>query len=365
MKRGIYFFAVLVAVAVIAGAIYLVTGRGQGRNTASHQQGAPGEAAGPVARVRTATIRQDAIDRTIHVYGNVIPAPGAVRTISVAYESLVHRIMVNEGQEVLPGELLLRVGPSPETRLRFDQAGEANRVAKQALVNMERKFQLKLATNDQLLQARQTAELAELALASLKKEGADTVRDMTAATKGLVSKVAVDQGAIVPGGNPLVQIVPQRQLEVKLGVEPEDTDKIRPGMEVSLSRPLAPASKPVSGKVRKISRSINAQTRLVDVFVTLSSPELFLLGQWVTGRIVVSSVSGLVVPRSAVLPEGKEFALFVVKGGRAFRKKVRILAESRSETALSGADIKAGDQVVIMGNYELTDNMPVAVEPQK
>ena len=362
MKRGIYLFAVFMFVVMVAGAIYVVVGRGRGTKEAPSPGG---RAAEPSARVRTAVIRQGAIDRTIHVYGNVIPAPGAVRTISVAYESLVHRIMVNEGQEVLPGELLLRVGPSPETRLKFDQAREADRVAEQALANMERKFQLKLATNDQLLQARQAAEQAELALSSLKKQGADIVRDMTAATRGLVSKVAVDQGAIVPAGDPLVQVVPENQLEVKLGVEPEDIDKVRPGVDVSLSRPLAPASKPVSGKVRKFSRSINTQTRLVDVFVAVSSNERFLLGQWVSGRIVVSSVSGLIVPRSAVLPEGKGFTLFVVKGGRAFKKKVRVLAENRSETALSGEEIKAGDQIVIMGNYELTDNMAVAAEPPR
>ena len=78
----------------------------------------------------------------------------------------------------------------------------------------------------------------------------------------------MDQGSIVAAGAPLLQIVPQRQLEMRLGVEPEDIGKIRQDMEVSLSQPLVRASTVISGKVRKISRSINAQTRLVDIFVS-------------------------------------------------------------------------------------------------
>jgi membrane fusion protein, multidrug efflux system len=362
MKRGFYIISLFIVVAVLAAGFYLALGRGKTGNTAPNQVGASGEATGPVARVKTAPIRQGTIDETIHVYGSVIPAPGAVRTISVAYESRIDSVMVNEGQEVSSGNILLHVSPSPETRLKFSQAGETYRVAKQALTNMERKFQLKLATNDQLLQAQQSSEQADLALSSMKNQGADGPRELKADTRGLVSKVAVDQGSIVAAGAPLLQIVPQRQLEMRLGVEPEDIGKIRQDMEVSLSQPLVRASTVISGKVRKISRSINAQTRLVDVFVAVASPERFLLGQWVSGRIVVSAVSGLIVPRSAVLPEGKSFTLFVVKDGRALKKSVRVLAESQTETAVAGAEISTGDQVVVVGNYELTNKMAVTVE---
>ena len=173
MKRGFYIVSLFVVVAVLAAGFYLALGRGKTGNTAPNQVGAPGEATGPVARVKTVPIRQGAIDETIHVYGSVIPAPGAVRTVSVAFESRIDGVMVNEGQEVSSGDVLLRVSPSPDTRLKFNQAGETYRVAKQALGNMERKFQLKLATNDQLLQAQQASEQSELALSSLKNQGAD------------------------------------------------------------------------------------------------------------------------------------------------------------------------------------------------
>ena len=65
------------------------------------------------------------------------------------------------------------LGPSPDTRVKFQQAQEAYDVAAEALTNMERKFQLRLATNDQLLQARQTLEQAQLTLNSMKNQGID------------------------------------------------------------------------------------------------------------------------------------------------------------------------------------------------
>ena len=58
---------------------------------------------------------------------------------------------------------------------------------------------------------------------------------MRAETTGLVSKVAVDQGAIVARGRPSCRSFHRNGLELRLGVEPEDIGKVRTGMPVTLS----------------------------------------------------------------------------------------------------------------------------------
>jgi membrane fusion protein (multidrug efflux system) len=316
----------------------------------------------PTVTVKVASIKQGAIDETIRVYGTVIPAPGAITTVSVPFESRISRIMVSEGQEVADNDLLIELGPSPDTHLKFNQALEAYDAAKQGLANVERRFELKLATNDQVLQARQTFEEARLSLESMKEQGIDGARVIRATTKGLVSKIAVNQGAIATAGGPLMQIVPEARLELRLGVEPEDIGKIRPGMEVSVSRVSVRRAPAVTGTVRQMSRSVNPETRLVDVFVAIPSPSVFLLGQYVSGRIAVASVEGLIVPRNSVLPSGKAHVVFVVKDDKALKRTVRLLAENQTEACIAGAEIRAGDRVVISGNYELEDNMRVAVQ---
>lgn len=71
------------------------------------------------------------------------------------------------------------------------------------------------------------------------------------------------------------------------------------GMAINLSLVIEEAH-PVAGAVRKISQSVDPSPRLVDVFVSVPSPSAFLLGQYVSDTIVVASVEGLIVPKSAV-----------------------------------------------------------------
>ncbi len=108
---------------------------------------------------------------------------------------------------------------------------------------------------------------------------------------------------------------------------------------------------------------VNVQTRLVDAFVTVPSPHVFVLGQYVAGRITVRAVRGIIVPKSAVLPEQGKANVFVVRDTRAIKTTVRVLAESTTESCVTGAGLEPNDQVATIGNYELKDGMRVLVEP--
>lgn len=360
-----------VKISLVAGAILLfvvggylayqhlfISGSGH-----KQRQGAAGNTEKQVVRVKTVPLKMGNISRTILTYGNVIPAPGAQITISVPFESRISHLMVNEGQEVAAGDSLLELGPSPDTSMKFKQAQDAYNVAVQALKNMERKFELRLATNDQLLQAKQTLDQARVTIKSMKSQGIDGKRVLKAKEEGLVSKVSVNEGSLVPAGSTLLQLVPRNRLEMKLGVEPEDVNDVHEGMTVTLS-PVTVQGHTVSGKVRKISRSVNRSTRLVDVFVSVPSPSVFLLGQYVSGQMVVGSIQGIVAPRSAVLPEEGKSVLFLVENGRALKKEVKVLAENEREVVVIG-NLKAGDMVVTLGNYELSDNMHITGEPSQ
>ena len=116
------------------------------------------------------------LTENIAAYGSVIPAPGAVQTVSVPFESQVMQIMVSNGQKVSKGNDLLKIKPSPDTALQLEQAVQALDLARQSLQFVERKFELKLATNDQVLQARQALQQAQLRLESMKKRGVGAPR---------------------------------------------------------------------------------------------------------------------------------------------------------------------------------------------
>jgi membrane fusion protein, multidrug efflux system len=326
-------------------------------------QEAAGQAAGPVAQVQTAPIREGVITEHIAAYGTVIPAPGAVQTVSVPFESQVVRIMVNQGQKVSKGNDLLEIKPSPDTALQLEQAGQAYDLAKQSLSYVERKFELKLATNDQVLQAKQALQQARSRLESLKKRGVGLPRVIHADTGGLIKKVFAQEGAIVPAGNPLLEIVAQNRLEVRLGVEPDDISRVAPGQTVRLSRVNVPQAPAVTGHIRKISYGLDPATRLVDVFVTLPATADFLLDESISGEIAVAAVQGLIVPRSAVLPEGRAYSLFTIKNGMAVKHSVQAGPRNDREVEIRGEGLQGGEPVVVLGNYELKEGMTVKVEP--
>jgi len=318
---------------------------------------------GPVACVKTAPIKEGVLTERIVVYGSVIPAPGALQTLSKPYQSQVLGTMVSDGQKVAKGDPLLRLQPSPDTLLKLEQARNDYQLQEASYREMKHRFDLKLATNEQLLASKQTMEQARLRLQSLTRMGIDGESVIRADVAGLVKKVYAQEGALVPAGSPLVDIVAQNRVEARLGVEPEDISRVKPGQTVSLSRVNAPASPEVQGNIREVSYAVNPSTRLIDVFVTLSTTEGFLLGETIAGHIPVQSVRGLIVPRSAVLPKGDQGVLFTVRDGRAVRHMVRVALENAKEYHIVGKDLQAGDQVVVSGNYELSDGMKVTTEP--
>ncbi len=357
MKKPAKGVIIAVIVICLAGGIYWFYA---GKRAQKAQPSAPAEEnSAPVAVVEVEPIRQTAISEHITAYGDVVPAPGAVQVVSVPYESMISRVMVSERQKISRGDPLLELKASPNTQLELEQARNSNDIAIQKLAKVKELFAIKLATNSQMLKAQEAARQASARLESFKKRGVDGSRIISSKATGLINKVSVQEGAIVPAGNPLVEIIAQNRLEVRLGVEPDVINRLVPGQTVRLSYVNMPDAREITGRIRKISRAVNPKTRLVDVFVKLPRSAKYMLGEYIIGRIRTASSSGLAVPRSAVLPEDGKHVLFTVKDGRAVRHVVRVILENDRDAQVSGPGLKAGDAAVIVGDYELKDGMDV------
>ncbi len=315
-----------------------------------------------VASVKIVPIREGTIKEHIQVYGKIVPAPGARQTVSVPFECLVRRVMVSSGQEVMKGGKLLEIEPSPDTRLKFEKAHNAYESAKQDLEHRRQLFNLKLATNKQVLDAKQALNLAGSDLESLKKRGVDGKREIRADTEGLIQKISIQEGAIVPAGAPLVEIISRKRLEARLGIEPQDNRLVKLNQTVFLTSVEVPDVEGFTGSVREVSRAVNPTTLLVDVFVSFPPTANLLLGEVVSGKIVIASARGLIVPRSAALREGDQHILFTVKDGHAVKHSVKIGIENQMEIRIMEAGLQPGDPVVVSGNYELADGMAVHAE---
>ena len=362
-------FAWLVVVAAIAAAGaggYWLGHRGAG--TKGPSEPAEGEGAGgevkPVATVSVVPLRRGFIQETIIAYGTVVAPPSEVRVVSVPFESRVTKILVAPGQVVEGGASLGVVEASAATVLAVQEARNALAAAQRDLELVRQRYEQKLATNTELYAAQNALQSAQARLQSLEQGGAAGPRQLKAEAPGVVSKVDVQAGQVVPAGNPLVEVAAQTRIEVKLGAEPEDVPYLKPGQAVQLHRTDDPGAQAVEGKIRLIAQRVDPITRLVDVMVSLPPDARLLLESFVTAQTTRASADALVAPRDAVLPgEEGAYTLFTVKDGKAVKHTVRIGVENDQEVQIIADDLKEGEPVVVVGNYELDDGMLVQAQP--
>jgi membrane fusion protein (multidrug efflux system) len=319
----------------------------------------------PVAKVQVVPIKKETIMETVTAYGTVAPAPGSAETFSVLFESRVRHISVIEGQKVSKGDVLLEIDPSPDAKLLMEEARRAYTSASQKLKKVQERFNLKLATREELLTAEDTLQQTRERLKNLEQSGVGKIRQIRSTGSGIVYKVHVNKGSVIPGNSPFLEIVPQDRIEVHLNVEQDDIERLRLGQPVLLSSVNISQAHDVTGKIRTISQSVNPVTRLVNIFVSLPISHEFFLGGYVRGQIVIASKKTLVVPRTAVLPEDGHYVLFIVQNGRALKRIVNIGLENHTRIEVVDKGLNLGDLVVNIGNYELQDGMAVQAEVLK
>jgi RND family efflux transporter MFP subunit len=321
--------------------------------------------AGPVASVKVAELRRGRIEGTLMAYGAAVPAADKLAVVSAPFECRVARLLVAGGQPVAADAPLLTIEPSPEARLEFRQAEEERKAAAEAEKLMEQRMDMKLATLMELNDARQRLAAAQVHLQSLQKRGMGGSSTLKAEKAGVVSRIAVQKGQIVPAGDPLLELIGADQIEARLGVEVEDRGYLHLDQEVKLLPVNALEDQAIAGRVRLITEQVNPETRLVDVFVAPAAGSHLLLNEYLRGKIVIESSESLLAPREAVLPQGGNYVLFTVAGGLAHEQTVTVGLENAKEIEVSGEELSAGQQVVVQGQSELEDGMAVQVEPAK
>lgn len=323
-----------------------------------------GSAKGPVAKVQVVPLNRSKIEQTIVVYGTVIAAIGQTQTFSVPFESQVRQVLVTTGQAVDVNTPLVEIEPSPDSQLRFEQARVERDTAKNNLELVKQRLDLRLATRQDLITAQQNFDAAQFNVKSMEQRGVDGNKTIPAMSKGLVSRIDVDQGQIVPAGTTLLETVGENQKQVRLGIDNEYIDFLKPGQAVGLYKVNAPEKKMFNGTIRMITQGVNPQTRMIDVFVIPERGAALLLNEYVEAHIVVRSDEGFLVPRAALLPEDGTYVIFTIENEHAHRHIVHIGLENSEKVQIYSDDLKEGQQVVVMGNYELQDDIAVEVERQ-
>ncbi|MFQ5685170.1 MAG: efflux RND transporter periplasmic adaptor subunit [Candidatus Scalindua sp.] len=317
------------------------------------------ENSSPVVRVETVPLSYGRINETLTAHGIVEPLPSTIETYNVTFECLVTRVLVTGGQVVKPGDLLLIISPSPETQLKLEQVQDELESARLEEELLNERIKLQLSTKQDMVPIQLRLRLAEKRLRSLKERGVESMKEIRAASAGIVYFIGAQPGQTLPAGTNLLQLAHEDQIIVRLGVESENVYRLQKGQSVKLTPILLPDSKPIEGSIRTITRRVDPGTRLVSVLVKPISEDRLLLNDYIEGKIIVSSHKALLAPHEAILPDSGGRSLFTIRGGHAVRHPVEIGLEDSGRTEIFSKDLKEGDPVVAVGNYELSDGMPV------
>lgn len=321
--------------------------------------------------VTTAMPLNATVSETLNLTGSLTAERQA--RLSPRTDGLVAEVLVDAGDHVETGEVLLRLDPAlashehsrarattAEARAARDEAArlveEARRLRQQNHISAS-----ELANRESALALAEAALLAAQATESTAREQLQR-HELTAPFGGVISAKLTEAGEWVNRGDAVLELVGLDRVRLEVKAPQERFADIRADTRVEVIPDAFPGTS-LDGRVTALVPVSDAQARAFLVRVHVDAGALALLpGTSATARFVIGGErEKLLVPRDALLrhPDGG-YSLFVVIDGVAQRRQVSIGRQGPDGIAvLSG--LSAGEAVVIRGNEVLRDGQAVHI----
>lgn len=279
-------------------------------------------------------------------------------------------VAVNVGDRVRRGQELARL-QSETVNAERDQTraslAESEAAFAEARANADRARQIEasgaLSAQQiaQYLTAEQTAKArVEVLKAKLKADDLRLAQTrILAPDDGTISARSATLGAVLQQGQELFRLIRRDRLEWRPELPAADLDRIRPGMPVSLT---TAGKRVVSGRVRIVAPTLDAQTRNGIVYVDLENARgAASAGMFASGEIELGKSKVLTLPQSAVLlRDGYSYVFRLGNDNRVTQTKVATGQRSGDRVAIT-AGLEPGTAVVASGVGFLADGDLVRV----
>jgi membrane fusion protein, multidrug efflux system len=312
-----------------------------------------------------------------HTLGTVVA--NATVQVTARVQGTLESANFKEGQFVKKGDLLFQIDPrafqaalaQARATLLRDEAllKNANRdaqrynalYAQNAISSQQRDTS---ATNAAALAATVAADKAAVDMAQLNL-GYTQIRSPI---DGKTGPLLVQPGNMVAatGTTALVTIAQIQPVKLSFDLPQADLPLIQARQKV---RPLIATidvrdskNLPLSAPVDFTSNVVSNQSGTVELRANFGNANLSLLpGQLVNVTVEMNNIpNALVVPHDAVNDGPNGTYVYVVVGGRALPRSVKILFDDSQNVAIQG-DLKRGDQVIVEGQLRVVPDGPVQV----
>ena len=329
------------------------------KQQAGNEQGKDGKSAKDKAAEAVPVEVMSAITQSINAsYAGTanLEAPNEAQVVAKSSGVLVAQL-AEEGDFVRQGQIMARIDPS-RAQLEVQRAQatvnklsnnfrRAQQLLSQNLISAEAHDQIRF----DLESAKASLNLAKLEL---------SYTNVIAPISGVVAQRMVKKGNLVGLNAPVYRVVNTQYLEAVMNVPEREMARIKTGMPVAMVVDAIPGQA-FEGKVDRVSPVMDAGSGTFRVTLAFSSQQVLRAGMF--GRFEIqydSRENVLTVPRTALLDDESEPAVYVVRAEKSVRVPVK-LGFSNGEIAEVVSGLKAGDRVITAGKVAVRDGASVVV----
>lgn len=355
------------AVLVLAGLVALGIHTHSGKSTlaaGTHQQA-------PALSVDVVHPARIEWPRMVTASGSIAPWQEAIVSAQIGGEPIA-QVLVDVGDHVKKGQLLARFEDTSvkAALVRFNaQVSQADANLEDARSKAIRAIRLHRTNNiseQDLIAAQSVYKSAKAQLESAKAQltGEQLMLDYTrvvAPDDGVISSRTATLGKVAAVGSELFRLVRKDRLEWRAELTSDQIITVKPGMAATITLPDGAT---IKGEVRKLSPTLNDNTRMGIAYVDLNGDDnLARAGMYASGNIILGEQPGIALPSSALISRDGHDYVFVLNAshhvqmksvttGRRKGADVEILAGLPPDSPVvksGGAFLNDGDLVKVVG----------------
>ena len=318
----------------------------------------------PAVLVEVVRPKIQRIEHRIRALGSFLPEDEV--TIAPEIGGKVKRVLVEEGDIVRKGQLLLRLDDKrqllalaeAEAKIRENEAGLAyEEITLKRREELWRKNVLSEQDYDESVSrvnmTKARADSLKAALEISRKDLEDT--RITSPLDGIITEKSVSEGEYVHVGDGLFEAVKINPLKLGFTLPEAHIGWVQQGQWVKAKVKAYP-EREFSGKVYFVNPQVDPATRSVRIKAYFDNPEGLLKPGFFADVFLVRDVNeeALLIPGEGLVQREGKALIYVMSDGVARERTVKIgeRLEGKVEI-LSG--LKAGDLVVTTGNHDLED----------
>ncbi len=305
--------------------------------------------------IEAAKVVPGSISRRIQTVGQL--RPNNIVTLKSEVNGRITEIPVKEGSEVKKGDLLIQFDNADAVAELKD--AEATLALKEADFKRMEALKNVVATN-KIDEARAGFAIAEAKVATAKARLEKT--QIRAPFDGVIGLIEQSPGTYVQAGTELATVVENNPMKVDFKIPERNLHEVGVGQAIDIRLDGFP-DQIFTGTVEAIDSKVDTKSHSIAVRGTIPNPKHLLRGGVFANVSLIVGEKGdaLLVPESALEREGDIEYVWVVKRGKASRKRVLVGSKENNKVEII-TGIEPGSIVVTAGQTRFAgDGHPVKI----